>query len=50
MLDGRGGGGSFGGDDGGSDFGSVGPSSGPAPRRAVPAGARNNDMDDDIPF
>jgi len=50
MLDGRGGGGSFGGDDGGSDFRSVGPSSGPAPRRAVPAGARNNDMDDDIPF
>ena len=55
MLDGRGGGGgSFGGDDmgGGGDFGSSGPSSGSsAPRRAaVPAGARNNDMDDDIPF
>jgi single-strand DNA-binding protein len=52
MLDGRGGGGSFGGDDmgGGSDFGASGPSSSPAPRRAVPAGARNNDMDDDIPF
>src|ERR1700751_5434075 len=42
MLDGRGG--------GGGDFGAIGPSSGPAPRRAVPAGARNNDMDDDIPF
>ena len=51
MLDGRGGGGSFAGDDtGGGDFGAIGPSSGPAPRRAVPAGARNNDMDDDIPF
>ena len=51
MLDGRGGGGNFAGDDnGGGDFGAIGPSSGPAPRRAVPAGARNNDMDDDIPF
>ena len=54
MLDGRGGGGSFAGDDmgGGGDFGAIGPSSGSsAPRRAaVPAGARNNDMDDDIPF
>src|SRR3974390_3477560 len=55
MLDGRGGGGRFAGDDaGGGDFGAIGPSpapaSGPAPRRAVPAGARNNDMDDDIPF
>ena len=50
MLDGRGGGASFGGDDAGGDFGAVGPSSGPAPRRAVPAGARNSDMDDDIPF
>ena len=51
MLDGRGGGGSFAGDDaGGGDFGAIGPSSGPAPRRAVPAGARNNDLDDDIPF
>ena len=50
MLDGRGGGGggSYGGDDTGSDFGSPGPSS--APRRAVAAGGRNNDMDDDIPF
>jgi single-strand DNA-binding protein len=55
MLDGRGGGGSFGGDDmggGGGDFGAIGPSSGSsAPRRAAaPSGARNNDMDDDIPF
>src|SRR3978361_142817 len=53
MLDGRsgGGGGSFGSDDSGGDFGSGGPSSG-APRRAVAAGAgaRNSDMDDDIPF
>jgi single-strand DNA-binding protein len=52
MLDGRsGGGGNFGGsDDAGGDFGSGGPSSA-APRRAVAAaGARNSDMDDDIPF
>ena len=53
MLDGRSGagGGSFGPDDsGGGDFGSGGPSSA-APRRAVAAaGARNSDMDDDIPF
>jgi single-strand DNA-binding protein len=49
MLDGRGGGSSFGGDEGGSDFGMGGPSSAP-PRRAVAAGSRNNDMDDDIPF
>lgn len=53
MLDGRsGGGGGFGSDDsGGGDFGSGGPSGG-APRRAVAAGAgaRNGDMDDDIPF
>jgi single-strand DNA-binding protein len=52
MLDGRsgGGGGSFGSDDSdGGDFGSSGPSSA-APRRAVAAGARNSDMDDDIPF
>jgi single-strand DNA-binding protein len=51
MLDGRsgGGGGSFASDDGGGDFGSPGPSA--APRRAVAAaGARNADMDDDIPF
>ena len=53
MLDGRGGGaggGSFGSDDqGGGDFGGSGPSSS-APRRAVAAGSRNSDMDDDIPF
>jgi len=51
MLDGRsgGGGGNLGSDDSGGDFGSSGPSS-PAPRRAVAAGARNSDMDDDIPF
>jgi single-strand DNA-binding protein len=54
MLDGRSGGGggaSFGPDDSGGDFGSGGPSSAP-PRRAVAAGAgaRNSDMDDDIPF
>ena len=51
MLDGRsgGGGGNFGSDDAGGDFGSSGPSSAP-PRRAVAAGARNSDMDDDIPF
>jgi single-strand DNA-binding protein len=52
MLDGRsgGGGGSFGSDDSGSnDFGSGAPVSS-APRRAVAAGARNSDMDDDIPF
>ena len=54
MLDGRSGagGGSFGADEqGGGDFGSGGPSSA-APRRAVAAGAgaRNSDMDDDIPF
>jgi single-strand DNA-binding protein len=51
MLDGKGGGGSFSDDmgGGGGDFGGSGPSSA-APRRAVPAGARNNDMDDDIPF
>src|ERR1700736_923361 len=50
MLDGRSsGGGSFGPDDSGGDFGSAGPSS-TAPRRAVAAGARNGDMDDDIPF
>jgi single-strand DNA-binding protein len=47
MLEGRGGGsGSIGSDDqGGGDFGASG-----APRRAVAAGARNSDMDDDIPF
>ncbi len=53
MLDGRsgGGGGNFGSDDQqGGDFGAGGPSSSAAPRRAVAAGARNSDMDDDIPF
>src|SRR6266403_158323 len=51
MLDGRSGGsgGNFGPDESGGDFGSGGPSSA-APRRAVAAGARNSDMDDDIPF
>jgi single-strand DNA-binding protein len=51
MLDGRGGGGggNFGSDDQGGDFGGGSPSSA-APRRAVAAGARNSDMDDDIPF
>jgi single-strand DNA-binding protein len=49
MLDGRSGGGSFA-DEGGGDFGVGSPSSAP-PRRAVAAaGARNGDMDDDIPF
>ncbi len=50
MLDGRGGGGggSFGEEPGG-DFGSSGPVSS-TPRRAVAAGSRNSDMDDDIPF
>jgi single-strand DNA-binding protein len=51
MLDGRsgGGGGSFGSDDSGGDFGAGGSGSS-TPRRAVAAGARNSDMDDDIPF
>jgi single-strand DNA-binding protein len=49
MLDGRGGGNFADDAGGGGDFGVSGPSSS-APRRAVPAGARNNDMDDDIPF
>src|ERR1700678_1273562 len=50
MLESRSGGagGSFSPDDAG-DFGSSGPSVA-APRRAVAAGARNSDMDDDIPF
>jgi single-strand DNA-binding protein len=48
MLDGRSGGGSVGADDSSGDFGSGGSSS--PPRRAVAAGARNADMDDDIPF
>jgi single-strand DNA-binding protein len=52
MLEGRsgGGGGNFGSDDQGGDFGAGSPSSSAAPRRAVAAGARNSDMDDDIPF
>ena len=49
MLDGRGGGGGSFSDDAGGDFGSAGPV-GSAPRRPVAAGARNSDMDDDIPF
>lgn len=52
MLDGRGGGGGSGsfGDEPSGDFGSSGPVSS-APRRPVAAGgARNSDMDDDIPF
>ena len=52
MLDGRsggtGGGGGFG-DEAGGDFGAASPSSAP-PRRVAAAGARNSDMDDDIPF
>jgi single-strand DNA-binding protein len=50
MLDGRSSGaGNFGTDDSGGDFGSAGASVA-TPRRAVAAGARNSDMDDDIPF
>jgi single-strand DNA-binding protein len=49
MLDGRSGGGGFVADESGGDFGTSGPSVA-APRRAVAAGARNSDMDDDIPF
>src|SRR5262249_28738590 len=51
MLDGRGGGGGGGFGDDSGDFGSTSPSSAP-PRRvaAAGAGARNSDMDDDIPF
>jgi single-strand DNA-binding protein len=50
MLDGRGGGGGGGfADEPGGDFGGAGPSSAP-PRRVAAAGARNSDMDDDIPF
>jgi single-strand DNA-binding protein len=49
MLDGRAsGGGSFGSDDASGDFCAGGASS--QPRRAVAAGGRNSDMDDDIPF
>jgi single-strand DNA-binding protein len=52
MLDSRGGGGGSGGgfaEEPGGDFGVSGPSSAP-PRRVAAAGARNSDMDDDIPF
>ena len=51
MLDraGGGGGGASFSDDAGGDFGSAGPVSA-ASRRAAAAGARNSDMDDDIPF
>jgi single-strand DNA-binding protein len=49
MLDGRGGGGGSFSDDAGGDFGSAGAVSS-APRRPAAAGARNSDMDDDIPF
>jgi single-strand DNA-binding protein len=49
MLDGRGGGGGGLSDEPNGDFGGAGPSSAP-PRRAVAAGSRNSDMDDDIPF
>ena len=52
MLDGRGGGGGGGGfaDEPGGDFGAGSPSSAPPRRVAAGAGARNGDMDDDIPF
>ena len=52
MLDGRGGGGGGGGfaDESGGDFGAGSPSSAPPRRVAAAAGARNSDMDDDIPF
>jgi single-strand DNA-binding protein len=50
MLEGRGGGGGGFADDSGGDFGVAGPSSAPPRRVAAGAGARNNDMDDDIPF
>ncbi|HEY7972339.1 MAG TPA: single-stranded DNA-binding protein [Xanthobacteraceae bacterium] len=50
MLDGRSGGGGGGfADEPGGDFGASSPSSAP-PRRVAAAGARNSDMDDDIPF
>ena len=50
MLDSRGGGASAAmQDDEHGDFGVSGPSSAP-PRRVAAAGARNSDMDDDIPF
>jgi len=51
MLDGRGGGGGGGfADESGGDFGVGGPSSAPPRRLPAAAGARNSDMDDDIPF
>jgi single-strand DNA-binding protein len=50
MLDGRGGGGGGFADDSSGDFGGAGPSSAPPRRVAAGAGARNSDMDDDIPF
>ena len=50
MLDGRGGGGAGLADESGGDFGVSGPSSAPPRRLAAGAGARNSDMDDDIPF
>ena len=51
MLEGRsgGGGGGFADEPSGGDFGTSSPSSAP-PRRVAAAGARNADMDDDIPF
>jgi len=55
MLDTRGGGGGAGASDSDSDFGSSGPSAG-APARRQPAmagasaGAKRDDMDDEIPF
>jgi len=51
MLDGRGGGGGGGfADESGGDFGVGGPSSAPPRRLPAAAGARNSDMDDDMPF
>ncbi len=50
MLDGRGGGGGGFADDNGGDFGASSPSSAPPRRVPAAAGARNSDMDDDIPF
>jgi len=50
MLDGRGGGGGGFADEGGGDFGVSSPSSAPPRRVPAAAGARNSDMDDDIPF
>jgi single-strand DNA-binding protein len=50
MLDGRGGGGGGFADEGGGDFGASSPSSAPPRRVPAAAGARNSDMDDDIPF